>query len=349
MGNPLTIIIADTEATVVDTIELKFLEVHRDNINLEIITDRAYFDEFFSTPRTADILAVSEELYSEALLRHDIKHRIRVLSSSSGENEGDRNVISVYKYSSSKEIYAKIMAGVMIGGAKEKQKSKLVMVYSPIGGSGKTTVALGVSAALAELNRVLYINAESMNTFAVFLDEPKSLPSEAYEQMNMKNEDIYGGLKPYFASSGAWGFSYLPPSANSLSSAGGELRSLYELGCAARDAGDFDYVIIDVDSAYTNGKGKLISDADKVLLVYEQDRVSAHKMEKLQKNISCSDTEKYIFVCNKYKPTKMNYFLNKKYISTAEIEANDDFPEYKAAQLGKNEGIKKLAISLTLN
>lgn len=49
MGNPLTIIIADTEATVVDTIELKFLEVHRDNINLEIITDRAYFDEFFST------------------------------------------------------------------------------------------------------------------------------------------------------------------------------------------------------------------------------------------------------------------------------------------------------------
>lgn len=351
MSKPLTIIIADTEATVVDAIELKFLETLRDNIMLEVITDPDYFNSFFSTPRTADILVVGEELYDESLLRHDIKHRVRVLTRNTDSVETTSELIKIYKYSTAKEIYAEIMRGIIVSNSSEKQKSKLVLVYSPIGGSGKTTVALGIASALAlvQMARVLYINAESMNTFGVFLDDPASLPSEAYEQMRTDNSDIYGSLKQIFARDGGSGFTYLPPAANSLSSAGGNLSALYKLGSAARASGDFDYVIVDVDSAYTNAKGVLMSDADKVLLVYMQDKVSAYKMDKLQKNVSCSDTEKYVFVCNKYKPAKMNYFLSKKFISTAEIEADKDFPEYKAFQLGKSEGIKKLALTLTLN
>lgn len=350
MGKPLTIVIADTEATIVDAIELKFLETLRDNVKLEVITDKEYFDTFFSTPRTADVLVIGEELYDESLMRHDIKHRIRVLTSSVDGVESTHDMVKIYKYSTTKEIYAEIMRGVIVNNSSEKKNSKLILVYSPIGGAGKTTVALGIASALAQLERVLYINAESMNTFGVFLEAPASLPSEAYELMRTDNTDIYGSLKQFFArDDGGRGFSYLPPAANSLSSAGGNLSALYKLCSAARASGDFDYVIVDVDSAYTNAKGMLMSEADKVLLVYEQDKVSAFKMDKLQKNVSCSDTEKYIFVCNKYKPAKMNYFLSKKFISTAEVEADKDFPEYKVSQLGKSEGIKKLALTLALN
>lgn len=349
MSKPLTIIIADTEATVVDTLELKFLETLRDNVRLEIITDPEYFKEYFSTPRTADVLVVGEELFEDELLRHDIKHRIRILSEYIDTETTVQNIVKVYKYSTSKEIYAEIMRGIDAGSAGEKEKSRLVMVYSPIGGSGKTTVALGVCAALSSINKVLYVNAESMNTFGVFLENAQSLPSEAYEQLSFGNKDVYGGLKPYIARNGKDGFFYLPPSANSLSSAGGDLRALYEFVVAARASGEFDYVVVDVDSSYTNAKGVLMTNADKVLIVYQQDRVSAHKMDMLQKNVSCTDTEKYIFVCNKYKPEKMNYFLSKKYISSAEIASDKDFPESSANQLGKTEGIRKLAVSLTLN
>lgn len=349
MSKPLTIIIADTEATVVDTLELKFLETLRDNVRLEIITDPEYFKEFFATPRTADVLVVGEELFEDELLRHDIKHRIRILSEYIDSETKGQNIVKVYKYSTSKEIYAEIMRGINAGSAGEKEKSRLVMVYSPIGGSGKTTVALGVCAALSSINKVLYVNAESMNTFGVFLENAQSLPGEAYEQLSFGNKDVYGGLKPYIARNGEDGFFYLPPSANSLSSAGGDLRALYEFAGAARASGEFDYVVVDVDSSYTNAKGVLMTNADKVLIVYQQDRVSAHKMDMLQKNVSCTDTEKYIFVCNKYKPEKMNYFLSKKYISSAEIASDKDFPESSANQLGKTEGIRKLAVSLTLN
>lgn len=349
MSKPLNIIIADTEATVIDTLELKFLETLRDNVRLEIITDPEYFKEFFATPRTADVLVVGEELFDDDLLRHDIKHRIRILSSYNDEEETTKNTVKVYKYSTSKEIYAEIMHGVIISASGKKEKSRLVMVYSPIGGSGKTTVALGLCAALSSINRVLYVNAESMNTFGVLLENAVSLPSEAYEQLSVGNKNIYGGLKPFISRNGDGGFYYLQPSANSLSSAGGDLRALYEFAGAARASGEFDYVIVDVDSSYTNAKGVLMTNADKVLMVYQQDRVSAYKMDMLQKNVSCTDTEKYLFVCNKYRPEKMNYFLSKKYISAAEIASDNDFPEYSANQLGKSEGIKKLAISLTLN
>lgn len=351
MSKPLTIIIADTESTVVDALELKFLETLRERVRLEIITDPEYFKEFFASPRTADLLVVGEEMYSDELLRHDIKHRIRVLCASVDDEEVQDTTICVYKYSTAKEIYAEIMHGLNVGPKPgETEKSRLVMVYSPIGGSGKTTVAVGVCAALSSIKRVLYVNAESMNTFGMFMEDTQlTLASEAYEYLVPGNKNIYTDLKPFISRNGRNGFFYLPPSANSLSSAGGDLRALYEFANAARDSGEYDYVIVDVDSSYTNAKGVLMTNSDKVLLIYRQDKVSAYKMDKLQKNVSCTDTEKYIFVCNKYKPEKVNYFLSKKFISTAEIAADKDFPESSAIQIGKSEGIKKLAVSLTFN
>lgn len=354
MGKQLVIIIADTEETVVDTIELKFLQEMKDNVKLEVITDPEYFKTFFSTPRTADVLAVGEDLYDESLLRHDIKHRIRILSRNSdcAEEETER-IKPVYKYSTSQEIYSALTVPWKHEGSM-KQKSKLVMVYSPIGGAGKTTIAVGISSALSPMGRVLYINAESMNTFGVFLEkenQENSLPGAAYESMNVSNKNLYSDMKQFFATNGARGnsFSYLPPASNSVASSGGDVAALYKLGLEARASGDFDYIIVDVDSAYTHDKGMLMTNADKVLLIYEQDKISAYKMDKLQRNISCSDTEKYIFVCNKFESAKMNYFLTKKYISTAEIETDKDIPLSSAVQIGKSEGIKKLALSLTLN
>ena len=66
------IIIADTDVNYIQSLQLKFIEEFFEKIDLEIITEREYFDELFSVPQKAEILVVSEDLYESSLQRHNI-------------------------------------------------------------------------------------------------------------------------------------------------------------------------------------------------------------------------------------------------------------------------------------
>ena len=66
------IIIADTDINYIIPLQAKFAEEYPNETDLEIITDADYFAKLFSTPQKADILIVSDQLYSGKLRRHDI-------------------------------------------------------------------------------------------------------------------------------------------------------------------------------------------------------------------------------------------------------------------------------------
>ena len=64
------IIIADTDISYVIPLQLKVVEDFFEKVDLEIITDKEYFETLFSTPQRVDILIVSEDLYSKAIKSH---------------------------------------------------------------------------------------------------------------------------------------------------------------------------------------------------------------------------------------------------------------------------------------
>ena len=66
------IIIADTDISYIIPLQLKFVEEFFEKVEIEIITDKEYYNQLFSTPQKADILIVSEELYDVSLQRHNI-------------------------------------------------------------------------------------------------------------------------------------------------------------------------------------------------------------------------------------------------------------------------------------
>ena len=68
------IIIADTDESYIQSIQLKFVEEFFEKIDLEIITDKEYFETLFSVPQRAEILIVSEELYDMSIQKHNISH-----------------------------------------------------------------------------------------------------------------------------------------------------------------------------------------------------------------------------------------------------------------------------------
>ena len=100
-----TIILADTDEKFLAPLEIKFLEELDDNAVLEVITDPAFFEEYFSSPKSASVLLVSEELYTSALQRHTINN-IFVLSENTEEGRTEDLIITkIFKYTSPKDIY----------------------------------------------------------------------------------------------------------------------------------------------------------------------------------------------------------------------------------------------------
>ena len=66
------VIIADEDRGYIIPLQLKFVKEYFNQIDLEIITDRQYFLELFSTPQKAEILILSDELYDSSLQKHNI-------------------------------------------------------------------------------------------------------------------------------------------------------------------------------------------------------------------------------------------------------------------------------------
>ena len=104
------IIIADTDAAYTVPLQNKFVERYFNLIDLEIITRVDYFVRLFSTLQTVDVMIVSERLYHENLLRHNIG-RLFLLREQVDDKEPDPDgrVDQIAKYASLAEIFTKIV------------------------------------------------------------------------------------------------------------------------------------------------------------------------------------------------------------------------------------------------
>ena len=104
MSKPL-IVIADMDTAYLAELENKFLVELGDRAELEIISDPEYFEQFFSNPVTAEIVAVNENLYTNALQRQDIQNLFILSEHQEQGRTEELSVSRVYKYYGIKELY----------------------------------------------------------------------------------------------------------------------------------------------------------------------------------------------------------------------------------------------------
>ena len=145
------IIIADTDISYIIPLQQKFIEEYFEKIDLEIISDPSYYELFFSSPQKADVLIVSEELYSTNLQRHNIGNIFLMTEQYSENQMREVDVNTIYKYTSIKEIFNVIVgkgAASLSVSNNARKETQIIVVSSACGGVGKTTIALGISACL---------------------------------------------------------------------------------------------------------------------------------------------------------------------------------------------------------
>lgn len=343
------IIIADTDINYIIPLQLKFAEDFFEKVDLEIISDTEYFDTLFSTPQRADILIISDELYSQAIQRHNISHIFVMNEQYEEEQTADLNINHIFKYTSIKEIFNEIIgksADVLKIEKNGKQETQVVLFYSAGGGAGKTTVSMGVSASLTKnYKRVLYINAARLQVFQQMLENHSAITAaDVYAKLATATDNIYEEIKHVIRKEL---FSYLPPFKAALMSLGLDYSVFEKIISSAKKSGDYDFIVVDADVTFDEEKASLLNIADKVVVVTKQNLASVLATNILVANINGAGADKYIFICNDFEKEEDNALISPnvalKFSVSDYIEHFNHYSSMKPDDLSKESSIQKAA------
>ncbi len=346
--NKPRIIIADVDINYMLPLQQKFIEDFFEQIELEIITEKDYYNYFFDTPQQAEILIVSEELYDASLQRHNINNIFLLTEQYEDIKTDAANVTRIFKYTSINEIVHQIRGkgGRIISGTVNNNP-KIIVFYSACGGVGKTTVALGISACLARnYKRVLYINAERLQTFQCNLENKSSITAtEVYAKLSADSTAAYGNIKHVIRKEI---FHYLPPFKAALMSVGLKYEVYCKIAESARKSGDYDYVIVDVGATFGEEEAKLLNVADKVVVVTKQSYMTVYATNVLLSNINGSNSDKYLVVCNDFVKENENAIISSADNHKITIsEYIDHFPHYEhmsVEDLSKESSMQRVSV-----
>ena len=146
-----------------------------------------------------------------------------------------------------------------------KRGPEVILVHGSSGGAGKTTVALGIAGCLCWLNRrVLYIDAEFMQNFQVYMAYRKTLTREALVCLQSNPTNLYEEMKGFILKEG---FYYLPEFPRYLQLYNIGMDAYFNLIRGAKASGDYDYIIVDTDNSFNDVKATLFSIADRAVIV----------------------------------------------------------------------------------
>lgn len=305
------VIIADEDVSYIVPLQFKFVTDFFNKIDLEIITDRAYFEDYFSKPQNAEILIVSDELYDASIQRHNIQNIFVMMEQYEEGGTCDLNVNQMFKYTSIKEIFNEIIgksAGALNIATVDKGETQIILVTSAAGGVGKTTVAMGVAACLEQnYKSVLYINAARLQNFQYVLNNSSPITSsDVYATLLNAQDNVYNDIKHIIRKEI---FSYLPAFKAALMSLGLDFDIYSKLALSAKKSGEYDFVIIDAESTFDDAKTDLIDLADKVVIITDQSFSSVHSTNLLLSNINGVNSEKYMYICNKFDKNEINTLI----------------------------------------
>ncbi len=345
------IIVADADASYINPLQLKFVEEFFEEIDLELITDEIYFNELFSTPQKAEALVVSEDFYDSTLQRHNIGCIFLMTEQQEEDLTDELRVNRIFKYTSIKEIFNEIIGkceGLHSQDAKKKE-CQIILVDSACGGTGKTTIALGISACLTKnYKRVLYINAGHLQTFQRVLNNQTPISSaNVYAKLANPSESIYEDIKHTIRKEQ---FSYLPPFKAAIISLGLSYSVYEKIAVAAKKSGDYDFIVIDTEPFFDDEKAKLLNMADKVLIITNQSEASVFATNILVSNINGINSEKYFFICNDFKKDRDNALISPKmtlkFSVNEYVEHMEHYDNLLCVDFGKFIGIQRVAYLL---
>jgi len=189
-------------------------------------------------------------------------------------------------------------------GGADVHRARITAVWSPGGGTGKTTVALAYAASKASAGKsVVYLNLESFSSTSVYFPEAGSSISKALEKLESNLQLFLLGIRQQDSGSGILYFCG-PENYDDISILTAEDIEKLVNACAI----EIDELVIDLSSNIDQRVVKIFAMSDKVLLITDPSNASKTKLNQFitQHNVFGQIQPKVILVNNKNATTQDN-------------------------------------------
>ncbi len=204
----------------------------------------------------------------------------------------------------------------------------IVGFYSPVGGSGKTTLSVATAYALASQGkRVFYLNAERINSTVNVLNNTESgSMSDIYLNVKTKGANVGLRIMANKYTDTRTNISYINPAESSLEInelTNDEFKKLIK---EFEGLGEFDAVIVDFDGEFSKDKVTVLSSMDKIFVPFVPEGLSAAKIGLFLKELQMYDELKEIYdklylVLNKANNQNSGVINSNEYLANEEIKA----------------------------
>jgi len=301
----LNLVILDRDSKYVSGVTNFFIANYSDKFTLISFTEKKYLLDFLEKEKRIDILLLSEDMYEQDFARESIK-TIIILSDNSEQGEIN-GYPSMMKYQQAQNLYSDIINVYTTQNpdniekiTNEYDKTKIITFYSPLGGIGKTTLAVATAITLAAQDiKVLYLNFEDIQTTNIFFNssEGKNL-SELIYYVKEKSSDFPQKFLSIKSRDEETKVDFINPTesildVDELTSEDVEffIESILNLNM-------YKYVIIDTSSKFNSIYKLLLSSSHKVIVPIGQDSIS-----EIKTNIFINEfnaIKDFSFIVNRY-------------------------------------------------
>ena len=305
MGKKLKLVILDSDYEYLRPMEEELIRRFSGRTQMQIITDPAYAKVFFHTPRNIDLLVADAHFYGEYLEENSIRRILVLIPGIEIQRKVPEHVTQIVKYLPYKEILDMIERKITeLEKEKEevapvrKPDTKVIAVYSPVGGCGKSLVAAALCRKMQRLDiPALLVGCDSLQSFSVYMDKEEYAQESLAEELRDPGEDTYWNILQNIKREE---LACLLPFEKALPALGVGAREMKNLISILKENKDFDAVILDIGSELSEKSQKIMEEADLLVVVTQSSRTAARKIRRLQKNKTLMPNLESCVICNQY-------------------------------------------------
>lgn len=305
MGNRHNLVIIDTDSEYVKGIEEDVIRNYAERVDVQILTDQSYIDAYFSEKRDIDVLIVDENNYGPYLSEHNIRQTFLMLSEIAIDREVPANVRPMVKFLPREEVFRAIndtfahfdLEGSLDPG-RENRVTRVIGVYSPIGGCGKSLISIGLSRKLYRLDqRVLLVGCDDVQSFEAFYDMKDFAEDRLAKKLIEQDEETYWLI---MQNTGSDGFHYLKPFSRVPHALGVGRTQWRPFLTLMREKKDYDYIVLDIGSRVDEASRALMDRVDVIVLVTEPNLIATRKMLRISGDTDMLPAKQCFIISNQY-------------------------------------------------
>lgn len=278
--------------------------------------------------RSMDVALLDEEMANQADLSA-IRLPLLVWDGISEPGEGVQKLGKIRKYQRistiSSDVALQYATACGVNRELGPDRASITAVWSPVGGVGKTTVALAFALrkAVSE-KRSVYLDLEPFSTSPVYFEEAGKSISTVFEKLSGDVALLFQSIRQQDKNSGIFYFG-CPQNyddINILTSA--DIVTLLQ-GCAT----NADELVVDLGSVCNDQVRQVLTMADRVLLVVDGSAVSREKYRQFssQHDVYAGIADKTVVVANK--GARNVGGQGKKAINLPRVDSDDPVVVYK--------------------